>query len=135
MGPTAPFMPVLGPVVHQHQDASIGKRIDQQVEQALGLAVNPVQVFEDNHQWLVEALPQHDAFDCLQYSPPPDLWAHVRQRIAGFRNPVQSIKIRQDIFETAVEPQHFAEDAFARLRSSSSWLISKYSDSSSSTGK
>src|SRR5690242_2397849 len=97
MGATPPLVPVFRPVVHKQQDASIRNHIDQQIEQRLGLGVYPVQVLEDEYQRLIEALPQQDAFDRLQGAPPSELWVHLGQRIAGFRNPVQRIQIRQSI--------------------------------------
>jgi hypothetical protein len=53
MALATPFMAVLGTIVYQQQDAPIGDTVGQQVEQPLGMLVDPVQVFEDHHQRLL----------------------------------------------------------------------------------
>src|SRR5262249_42710115 len=92
MGTAAPIVAILGPVVHQQQNTSTRYGIDQQIEHGLGLAVDPVQVLEDNYQRLIQALTQQDTFDRLLRAPPPDLRIHPRQPIAGLSDAEQRIE-------------------------------------------
>jgi hypothetical protein len=56
VGLAAPGVPVLGAVIDEEQQARRGQAVDEAIEQGLGLAVDPVQVFEDHHQRLRLAL-------------------------------------------------------------------------------
>ena len=78
-GAVAPLVMVLGPVVDQHEDARTGDAVHEQVQKFLGLRVDPVQVLEDHHQRLLEALTDDDALDRLQRAPASYLRIHHRQ--------------------------------------------------------
>ena len=56
VGLAAPFVTVLGAVVNQQQNLRGADRIGEQIEQLLGLFIDPVQVLENYNQRLVEAL-------------------------------------------------------------------------------
>ena len=57
---------------------ALANAIHQQVEKLLGFRVDPVQVLEDHHQRLFEALTDDDALDRLQSAPAPYLRVHHR---------------------------------------------------------
>src|SRR5262245_49439299 len=61
-------MPVLGTVRDQEQHAGGGKTLHQAFEQNLGLGVDPVEVLEDDQDWLVPRLPQDQMLDRVQGS-------------------------------------------------------------------
>ncbi len=69
----------------------------------LGLAVDPVEVFEDHHQRPVETLAQDDAFDRLQCAPLLYLPIHLRQRIVPLDDAEQTEQLGQRIFQTSIE--------------------------------
>jgi hypothetical protein len=52
-GLAAPAVLILRTVVDEQQDAGRGQAVDEAVEQRLGLAVEPVHVFDDHQQRLV----------------------------------------------------------------------------------
>ena len=52
----APVVAILGPVIDQQQDAGIDNRIGQQVEHALRLGVDPMQILENHDERLLQAL-------------------------------------------------------------------------------
>jgi hypothetical protein len=54
VGLAIPLMRILGPVVDEQQEFRGTKRIREQVQQLLGLLVDPMQVLEDHHQRLIE---------------------------------------------------------------------------------
>jgi hypothetical protein len=66
VGFAAPAVLVLGAVVDQQQEASCRQAVDEAVEQGLGLGIDPVQILEDQQQWLHLALAQQHALECLQ---------------------------------------------------------------------
>jgi hypothetical protein len=103
IGLTIPLMSVLGPVVHQQQEFRGSDGIGQQVQQLLGVLVDPVEVFEDQHQRLVETLTQDSALDRFQRPPLPDLPVHLRQRIVTLDDAEQTEQVRQRVFQTSIE--------------------------------
>src|SRR6202171_5552286 len=111
----APTVTVLRPVVDQQQYSSIRNRIGEQVEQRLGPGVDPVQILEDDDQWLVEALAQQDALDRLQGAPLPYLRIHLGQRSGCFLDSEEREHVGQRVLETAVEHQHLAAHLLAPL--------------------
>ena len=93
-------MRVFGAVVDQQQDSGGADRIGQQIQERLGLFIDPVQVFENHHQRLIEALAQQDPFDRFERAPLPHLPIHLRQRIVALDDTEQAEQVRQRIFET-----------------------------------
>jgi hypothetical protein len=57
---------VLGPVVHEQQQARRAEAADQAVEQRLGLAVDPVEILEDQEEGLLARLPQQESLDGVE---------------------------------------------------------------------
>src|SRR5215831_19245165 len=66
VGFSAPGVAVLRAVVGEEQEARRWQALDETVEEALGLAVNPVQVLEDHNQGLDLALAQQQTLDRVQ---------------------------------------------------------------------
>ena len=62
-----------------------------------------MQVLEDQHQRLVEALAQQDALDRLQRPAPFDLRIHLGERIFAFLNAEQRKQVRQRVFQRTIE--------------------------------
>ena len=56
VAPARPFMAVLRTVVDQQQHARVGDAVGEQVEQRLGLGVDPMKVLEDHHQRVLQRL-------------------------------------------------------------------------------
>ena len=81
VGLVAPLMAVLGPIVHQQQDARGADAVGEQVQECLRLAIDPVQVLEDHDQRLVEALAQQDALDRLERASLAGLRLDLRELI------------------------------------------------------
>ena len=98
-----PFMAVLRTIVHEQQHARTGDAVGEQVEQRLGLGVDPMQVLEDHHQRVLERLAQDDPLDRFERAPAPDLRVHLGQRIGAFLYSEQSQQVRQRIAERRVE--------------------------------
>ena len=59
------------------------------VEKPLRLAIDPVQVFKDQDQRLVETLAQEQLLERLKRPPPPNLRVHLLQRRGLFFNAQQ----------------------------------------------
>jgi hypothetical protein len=57
---------VLGPIVHEEQQAGGPQALHQTIQQGLGSAVDPVQVLEDHHQRLHLTLPQEQTLDGVE---------------------------------------------------------------------
>ena len=66
VGLAAPAMRVLGAVVHEQEHPGRRQALDQTVEERLGLAVDPVEVLEDDEQRLDLALAQQQTLDRLE---------------------------------------------------------------------
>jgi hypothetical protein len=108
-------MRILGPVVHQQQEFRGSDGIGQQVQQLLGLLVDPVEVFEDHYHGLIERFAQQDAFDGLQRAPLLDLPVHLRQRIVALDDTEQTEQVRQRVFQTSIENRDLTRDLLATL--------------------
>ena len=70
-------MAILGAVVGQQQKLGAGHTLTQHVEKALRLAINPVQVFKDQNQRLVETLAQEQLLERLERPSAPNLRVHL----------------------------------------------------------
>jgi hypothetical protein len=56
-GLAPPAVLVLGPVVHEQKQARRAQALDYAVEQCLGLAIDPVEIFEDQEEGLLPCFP------------------------------------------------------------------------------
>ena len=106
-------MAILGPVVDHHQNLRGADSVGEQLQQRLGLRVNPVQVLEDDDERLVEALAHDEALDRLARAAASNGSVHLVEARVARRNSEQREQMRQRIFERAVERQHLAGDLFA----------------------
>ena len=113
IGLAIPLMRILGTVVHQQQNLRGPDRIGEQVQQLLGLLVDPVEVFEDHHQRLIETLAQDDAFDRFQRAPLSDLPVHLRQRIVALDDAKQTEQVRQWCLRAPIEREYASGDLLA----------------------
>ena len=66
VGPAAPGVLILRPVVHEEQEPRGRQALDERVEQRLGLGVDPVEVLEDDQERLHLALPQQEPLHRVQ---------------------------------------------------------------------
>jgi hypothetical protein len=70
-------MAVLGPVVYQQENSGSGNAFAQQTEKCLRLGTEPVQIFKDYDQRLIEAFAQQQPFDRVENASSSDLWVHL----------------------------------------------------------
>ncbi|MCY1283203.1 hypothetical protein D9M70_320760 [compost metagenome] len=113
MRPRFPAMAVLGPVVDQQHHARGGHMVDHHVEEGLGLAIEPLQVFKDQHQRLVDALAHQQPGNRVKGALAPDRRIHGRQRRTRFGGAEQVEQVGQVIFQRAVERQQPARHLLA----------------------
>ena len=71
MRPAAPAVAILRAVVDEQQDAAGGHALHQAVEQRLGLAVDPVQILEDQGERLPLAFAHEQRLEAVQSAPAP----------------------------------------------------------------
>src|ERR1700730_17817690 len=110
-----PFVAILGPVGDQQQDTGGGQHVHQQVQQSLSSRIDPVQILEDNDQWLVETLAQQQPLDRLQCPSLPDLRIHLGKRIVRVAHAEEREQVNQRVFQSAIQRKHFAGDFLAPL--------------------
>ena len=107
-------MRVLGAIVHQQQDLRVRDRLREEIEERLGLIVDPVQILEDHHQRLVEALAQQNAFDRIERPPPLHLPVHLRQRIVvALHDSEQTEQVWPRVFQGRIERDDPSVDLLA----------------------
>ncbi len=109
----APARLILGPVVHEEENPPACHAVDEKREESLGLAVEPLQVLEQEFDGLVEALAHQQSLDCLESALAPDLGVHVRQCRTRRADPQQIEQVGQQVFQTALQVQHLAGDLLA----------------------
>src|SRR4030095_12192618 len=80
VGLRSPLMPILRPVIDEQQDARRGNTLAQDIQKPLRLGVNPVQVFKNQDERLIQTLAQHKLLYGLKRPPAPDLGVHLLQR-------------------------------------------------------
>src|SRR5262245_29418218 len=108
-------MPVLRAVIDQQQHSGSGNTLAEQREKRLGLAVQPVQILKDEDEGLIETLADKQALECVEGAPPPHLgiFHHLRHRRVRIGNTQQRQQVGQDVFQTAVQGEHFTQDLLA----------------------
>ena len=67
------------------------------------LTVNPMQVFKDEDQRLIETLAQEELLERLKRAPAANLRVHLLQRRGLLFNAQQRKQIGQGVFQAAVE--------------------------------
>jgi hypothetical protein len=60
-------VPVLGPVVDEEEERRRGQALDEAIEERLGLRVDPVEILDDQQEWLRPRLAQDEVLDRIQY--------------------------------------------------------------------
>lgn len=103
-------MAIFGAVIHQQEDFSRSDPFTEGIDKPLGLTINPVQVFKDKNEGLVETLAQEHLLERLKRPPAPDLRVHLGQVRLLVIDAEQCKQIRQCVFEAAVQFQHLAND-------------------------
>ena len=76
IGLLAPLVAVLRTIVGQEQHLA-GHTLAQRLEKSLGLAVDPMQIFKDENQRLVETLAQEELLERLERALPSNLRVHL----------------------------------------------------------
>ena len=116
VGLAAPPVLVLRAIVDQQQEPGGGQALDEAVEACLRLGIDPVQVFEDDEQWLPLARPQQKPLERLQGALAA-LWG-VEPLPVGLvhRHVQQRQERRQDRLQGLVEPHHGAQDFLTPAR-------------------
>src|SRR6202023_1508219 len=108
-------MLVFRTVVEHHQDMRGADAICEKIEQRLGLSVDPVQVFEDEQQGVIDALAMNQAPDRVASAAAPDRGIHLVERTSTVMHAEQSKQVRHRLLEGAVESEH-ASGYFFTLR-------------------
>src|SRR5207247_10464158 len=80
VGLLPPLVPILGAVVCQQQKTCTGHTLAQHIEQPLRLRVDPMQVFKDEDQRLVETLAQQQLLYGLERPSAAYLGVHLLER-------------------------------------------------------
>ena len=80
----------------------------EETQKFLGDIVDPVQVFEHQHQRLIAALAKQQAHDRLLGAAAAGLGVHLRERIGAFIDAKQRKKVGQRLFETPIEQSNLA---------------------------
>jgi hypothetical protein len=70
-------MPILGTVVGEEQELGAGHTLTQHIQESLRLPIDPVQVFKDENEGLIETLSEKELLERLECPPPPNLWVHL----------------------------------------------------------
>src|SRR5262249_19769581 len=101
-------MPILWAVVDQQQDAGSRDTLAQHAEEGLRLAVQPMEIFEDEQERLLAALADQQPFNGFQRTSASNLRVHLLQGGDRLGDSQQRKQIRQRIFQSAIQDQYFA---------------------------
>ena len=101
IGLAAPAVLVLGPVIHQQQEAGAGDPLAEEVQPGLRLAVQPVQVFHQQEHGLVQAFAQQQPRDRLKGAPAAQLRVDLRQCGGRLGDAQQGREIGQRVLQAA----------------------------------
>src|SRR5205823_2373804 len=103
-----PFVMVFGTIIDQQQHGGAADAVGKQVQKGPGFVIDPVQIFENYEQRLVERFPQQDALDGLKGAPPPNLRIHMHQGVVGLGDSQQRTNIGNCVLESAIQREQFA---------------------------
>ena len=113
VGPAAPGVLILRPVVHEQQQPGGRQALDEPIEQRLGLGVDPVEVLEDDQQRLHLALPQQEPLHGVEGAPAALGRIEGRPlRVIG-RHVEQRQERRQAVLQRPVQRQELARHLLA----------------------
>src|SRR5712692_2228636 len=113
VGLLPPLVPILGTVVSQQEDTSRCYALAEGIQTPLGLTIQPMQVFKDEDQRLIETLAQKQLLYGLERAPAANLWVHLLERGGQVFHPQQGKEVRQGVFEATVQPKDFANHSLA----------------------
>src|SRR6267154_3027964 len=105
-------MLVFRTVVEHHQNMRGADAIGEKIEQRLRLSVDPVQVFEDKQQRVIDALAMNQAPDRVASAAAPDRGIHLVERTSTVMHAEQSKQVRHRLLKGAVESEHSSSDVF-----------------------
>jgi hypothetical protein len=106
VGLTPPGILVVGAIRDEQEEPRRGHAVDELIQEGLGLRVDPVQVFTDQHDRLLLAFPQHQTFERVK-GPLPALRGIEPQEQAVVRQRLQQRQQRRDgVLEALVEGEH-----------------------------
>src|SRR5215470_6907367 len=105
-------MPILGAVGHQEKNSRRGDSLTERVQKPLRLTIDPVQVFKDQAQRLIQALAQEQLLERVKRPLSANLRIHLLQRRGLFFNAQQGKQIGQRVFQVAVQHEDFATHLF-----------------------
>ena len=77
VGLTAPLLPILRTIIRQQEDTGTSHTLTQGIEKPLRLTVDPVQVFKEQDQGLIETLAQKELLDSIKRPSAPNLRVHL----------------------------------------------------------
>jgi hypothetical protein len=106
-----PAVAVLRTIVDEKQDPTIGRTLGKQVESGQALAVSPVEVLKDHHEWLAPAFRQEELRDGLYRVSAPGLGISFFR--VGIGDTDQRKQTPQNVFEPPVERKHFSDRLLA----------------------
>jgi hypothetical protein len=64
-------MLILRPVVNKQQEPCGREALNELIEEGLGLGIDPVEILEDEQQWLDLVFPEQEPLDRVQCAPAP----------------------------------------------------------------
>src|ERR1700687_4835122 len=105
-------MLVFRSVIEHHQDVRVADAIREKIEQRLRLSVDPVEVFEDEQQGVIDALAMNQTPDRVASAAAPDRGIHLVERTSTVMHAEQSKQVRHRLLEGAVESEHSSGDFF-----------------------
>ena len=88
-------------------------RVGEQIQECLRPVVDPMQVFEDHYQRLVEALAQQDALDRVERAPLASLHLDLRDLTVLIAQAEQPVQVGECILERAIEREDLAVNLLA----------------------
>jgi hypothetical protein len=111
----APGVLILRTIVHEQQHARRPKAFDETLEHRLGLAVNPVEVFEDHDKRLDVAFAEEQPLHGVEGALPP-LWRiQPRPSLVVDGHIEECQERREGGLQGTVEREHLARDRLTNL--------------------
>jgi len=104
---------VLGAIVDQQQDGCRRHTLTQQLQPGLGLAIEPVQIFDQQQQGLVQAFAQQHPGDRLEGAAAAQRGIHLGQLGGGLSIPQQGQQVGQGVFQAPIQGEQLARHLLA----------------------
>jgi hypothetical protein len=106
---------ILAPVRDEQQQARAGQALDQTVQQCLGLAVDPMQVLDEQEQGALARFPQQQPFHGVERALAPLRRLERLPRGVVLRHLEQGEQRRQRRLQRGVQGEHLARHLVADL--------------------